>query len=120
MIGSENLLMLVGFVLWFFNTLFYPLFYLLWLIKSSIVICYELLLPIFALIRILVMATWNLIWTVLNLPFVSLSFLFTSSYEGLLSLFALGTGLNQGAQQLGAVVTPLTQPDQAEATFGLI
>jgi hypothetical protein len=108
LIGSENLLMLVGWVLWFFNTLFYPVFYLLWLIKSSIVICYELLLPIFALIRILVMTTWNLIWTVLNLPFVSLSFLFTSAYEGLASLFALGTGLNQGAQQVRAIVSPLT------------
>ena len=71
-IGSENLVFFLSWMLWFINTLLSPLYYILWIFKSSVVILYELLLPIFALIRITLMMLWNLIWTILNLPFRSL------------------------------------------------
>ena len=119
-IGSENLVFLVGWILWFVNTLCYPLFYAFWLVKSIVVILYELLLPIFALIRLTVMTIWNLFWTLMSLPFLSVSFLLTSIYEGILSFFLCIKQIALGFQQLTVLVKPISQVEQTEATFEII
>ena len=108
LIGSENLVFIFSWVLWCANTLCYPLFYALWLLKSTIVILYELLLPIVALVRLIVMAVYNLVWTLLSLPFYSVSFVFASIYEGIMSLCLCFTSIAASFQQLAVFVKPIT------------
>ena len=70
--------------------LFFPVYYLFRCIKGTLIILYELSLPVTALICFLLSSGWNLIWSFLTLPYLCLTMItsfFTESTMALVLMF---------------------------------
>ena len=72
-----------------FEGFFFPVIYLFKCIKGILIIFYELFLPLYALICLMFRSGWNLIVTILTLPFMCLSVLTSFISESTMALLAI-------------------------------
>jgi hypothetical protein len=90
-----------------FNNLLYPVYSLTWCIKSAFMLSYEMLLPIWALIGLVMRTGWHLIWGILSLPFVGVSTVVTIIYEFFCTILFMIKGTAASVQGMLSFFRPV-------------
>ncbi len=100
--------------------LFFPVYYFFRFIKGTLIILYELSLPVTALICLMFRSGWNLIWSFLSLPFLFVSTVACFCSESLLAIMQVFKSLGQGFRSVTTVAGPLTIAENRETTMTLL
>lgn len=97
--------------------LFFPLIYFCKSVKGIVIILYELILPVNALIMFICSSLFNVVWGVLNLPFYFVS---TSYYFIVESCVTVLTTVQSVVKPMQQVIQPVSNAETRETTITLI
>jgi hypothetical protein len=100
--------------------LFFPIYYFFRFIKGTLIILYELSLPVTALICLMFRSGWNLIWSFLSLPFLLVFTVACFCSESLIAILSVFKSLGQGFRSVTTVAGPLTIAENRETTMTLL
>ena len=104
----------------FLERLFFPVIYCLSVLRGIITLFYDLFLPVFALIYLIVSSGCSLVFTLLTLPFTIVYTVIYSFFYQIKTLFTFTTTLRESWGTANKVVQPLTKKENVETTVSLL
>lgn len=96
------------------------MFYMFRCVKGILIILYELVLPVSALISLLLSAWYSLIVGILNLPFICLYMIASFFTESAMAFVGVFYSVAATAKQVSKVLSPVANEDTRETTMTIL
>ena len=95
----------------------YPLIYLANTLRAILILFYELVLPVYAVLMLCFRTVWHLISGILSLPFLGVYWFLKLIYDGLLGVLLVLKSISRSFSGIIRLFKPITSVENRETTI---